>query len=214
VELKYFLVLVMERKKRTPKTDLTPALLKFRAKRKWQIALRRYLLGQSSSSAYAPYFGLDFQNFRQWIELQFDKEMNWANFGSTWQLDHVVPVNFFDFQSDPDMRLCWNFINIRAERSEKDMDSQNYLDLLSAKSYFQTLYEETGFSSAKNMIQRIAEIERAEIASTAEQQFFVRENLPYLNIIADFNEYEFDKLNHGVSVKEILLERELLNKYK
>jgi hypothetical protein len=204
----------MARKKTADKVELTPAELKFRAKRKWQIALRRYLLEQSTSSAYAPYFGLDFQNFRKWIGLQFKPGMNWENFGSSWQLDHIVSVNFFDFESDADMRLCWNFINIRAEKIESDKNKQNYLDLLAAKTYFETLYEETGFAAARNMIQKIILIENIEVASTTDQQSFVKENLPYLNIVADFSEYEFSQLNYGVSVKEILLERELLNKYK
>src|SRR4051812_18265828 len=91
----------------------------FNDKRKWQIALRRYVLEQQMTSTYAPFFGLDISNFREWIQLQFINDMSWENFGKTWQLDHIVPVAYFDFQDLTDLKLCWNFLNIRVVSSDK-----------------------------------------------------------------------------------------------
>src|ERR1700733_6249523 len=122
------------RKKWTPKTEITDSLLKFREKRKWQIALRRYVLEQNKSSYYAPFFGIDSGNFRKWIELQFEKDMNWENFSLIWQFDHIIPVNYFDFTNKNDLRLCWNFINIKAERIDAPEVQMGHIDILSAKS--------------------------------------------------------------------------------
>jgi hypothetical protein len=204
----------MARKKREIQTEITPELLKFRAKRRWQITLRRYLIEKSPCTAYAPYFGIDILNFRKWTELQFDRGLNWENFGSAWQFDHVVPVTFFDFDSDADMRMCWNFINIRVENIQAEAKSGPKLGVLAAKGYFKTLYEKTGLPVAKSLLDRISEIELSELASSKQQQAFINENLGYLTTISDFVEYEFDKLNYGTPIKEILLEREFINKYK
>ena len=84
----------------------------FNEKRKWQIALRRYIIAGFKCFNYAPYFGIDAANFRKWIEIQFDKDTNWENFSKAWQFDHIVPVAYFNLKDEVDLKLCWNFINI------------------------------------------------------------------------------------------------------
>src|ERR1700761_583282 len=133
----------MARKRWTPKEEVNDALLLFREKRKWQIALRRYILEQRWGSSYAPYFGLDIVNFRKWIELQFDTETNWGNFSETWQFDHIIPVAYFDFGNDLDLRLCWNFINIRLEKISNNKNRGHRVDVLASRAYFERLYEQT-----------------------------------------------------------------------
>ena len=80
----------MTRKKWTPKEEVTPELLVSREKRKWQIALRRYVLEGNPSTRYAPYFGLDINTLRNWFELQFVEPMSWENFGTKWQFEHHI----------------------------------------------------------------------------------------------------------------------------
>jgi hypothetical protein len=81
-------------------------------KRKWQIALRRYVLEGSPARNYAPYFGLDIKNMRYWFELQFEKDYSWNNFGKRWQFSHLIQVTHFDFESELELNLCWNFTNL------------------------------------------------------------------------------------------------------
>ena len=57
----------MARKKWTPRDEITPELLAAREKRKWQIALRRYVLDGNPSTRYAPYFGLDIKTLRRFL---------------------------------------------------------------------------------------------------------------------------------------------------
>jgi hypothetical protein len=52
----------MKRKRWTAKTEVDASLLQFREKRKWQIALRRYILERNKSTYYAPFFGLSIEN--------------------------------------------------------------------------------------------------------------------------------------------------------
>src|SRR5205085_7867496 len=163
----------MTRKRWSPQTEITPALLKFREKRKWQIALRRYVLEKNISSFYAPYFGLDLENMRKWFALQFDPEMSWDDFGNKWQFDHIVPVTFFDFSDETDLRLCWNFTNIRVEKFQRNKDRSNRLDVLAAKTYFEELYNQTLYPICGKMLDKIDRLEISNLTSTEKQKKFI-----------------------------------------
>lgn len=202
----------MARKKWTPQEEVTDSLLLFREKRKWQIALRRYVIEQKPMAFYPPYFGLDITNFRKWIGLQFDKDTNWGNFSIAWQFDHIIPVAYFDFKQEADLRLCWNFINIRLEKILPNKNRGHRIDVLASKAYFKKLHRETGYSICLDMIQKIDRIEVTEIRSTLEMEKFIHGNLKFLEIVSSFSDYEFSRLNQGLTINEIINERELLRK--
>jgi len=202
----------MKRKKWTPKEDVTEAVLKFREKRKWQIALRRYILEKNPCTSYAPYFGLDILRFRKWIELQFDQDSNWENFGSVWQFEHIIPVIYFDFKEDDDLKLCWNFINIRVERIVNN-DRGNPVDVLAAKSYFKELFNNTGYLVCLKMLEKITMLEFSQVYSNKILETFIKDNIDYVQTLATFTSYEFSKLNQGESFSDILLEKEILKKF-
>ena len=211
-QVETFYLCGMNRKKWTPKTDVTESLLKFREKRKWQIALRRYVLERKWASSYAPYFGLDVEKFRKWIELQFDGENSWESFSKNWQFDHIVPVAYFDFNQETDLKLCWNFINIRVEKLDLNKNRGNRVDVLAAKAYFEGLYKNTGYSVCGDMIKKIEEIEVAEIRSSKNLEEFMIEYEQYIKVISSFSVYEYSRLNEGVEVSKVLEERDFLNK--
>jgi hypothetical protein len=208
-----FLNLFMERKKWTPRAEITDALLKFREKRKWQLALRRYVLEKNISAAYAFYFGLGIEQFRNWIEIQFTEQLNWDNFGSAWQFDHIVPVAYFDFGTEDDLKLCWNFINIRVEIIELNKNRGNRIDIIAVKPYFEALYHKTGYSFCLKMIDKINIIEVSNIACEPAIEDFIIKNKVHLEIISSLSKEEFNSLNMGMSVDDLLLEREIIKKF-
>ncbi len=203
----------MNRKKWTPKTEITEELLKFREKRKWQLALRRYVLEKKGSLAYAPYFGIDVEGFREWISLQFSDELNWDNFGSDWQFEHIIPVNFFDFSDESELRLCWNFMNLRVVALEPDKPVGAGINLLAVKTYFLEMYNKTGFEFYHKMLLKIDKIQDVGINITPNLENFIISNTERLNKLSNLNEEEFSKLNQGISLKDILFEREILSKF-
>ena len=202
-----------KRKKWTPKEEVTDAVLRFREKRKWQLAFRRYILERNGSQFYAPYFGLDIENYRKWIELQFTEGLNWDNFGTAWQFDHIVPVAYFDFANKQDLVLCWNFVNIRVERLESNKPSGNRIDLLAVKSYFQALLDKTNYSICERMTRKISEIEIASIVSEPALEDFLINHKEELEQLASLSPEEFASLNKGTSLADIFLEREILRKF-
>ena len=148
----------MKRKRWTPQGEATPELLKVREKRRWQISLRRYVLEKNLCLAYAPYFGLDIENMRLWFEFQFNDELNWTNFGEKWQFDHIIPVTYFDFSNEEELKMCWNFTNLRVEHIKHGKDRGKRLDLIHAREYFREMYETTGFEICLKLLQKIDSI--------------------------------------------------------
>jgi hypothetical protein len=203
----------MARKKWTKKEEETPALLKFREKRKWQISLRRYVIEQSPCTAYAPYFGLDIKNLRQWFEYQFQAEVGWDDFGSKWQFDHIIPVTYFNFADQEELRLCWNFTNLRVEKFQLNKDRGNRLDVFAAKQYFEDLFNATNYLPCRKLLHKIDQLELSNFVSTESQRAFIKEHWDYLNMIEGYSEFEFDLLNSGRSIEEVKKEIEFLKKY-
>jgi hypothetical protein len=202
-----------KRKKWTVNEEVTPALIRFREKRKWQLALRRYIIEKKATYEYAPYFGLDIDSFRQWIELQFTGELNWNNFATKWQFDHIVPVAYFDFSIDNDLMLCWNFINLRVETIDDNKMRGNRVDVLAVKKYFEALHKKTGYDKCLQMIFKIESIEIVDIISTEVQEQFILQKQKDIDAFASFSVDDYARVNKGESLKDILLEKEMLKKF-
>ena len=196
-----------------PDEETANSAYKFKEKRKWQIALRRYILQNNQTSSYAPYFGIDIQGFRNWIELQFTQGLNWENFGSEWQFDHVVPVAFFDFNQDKDLYLCWNFINIRVAKLDEQTNRANKTALLVVRNYFDDLFNKTGFLVCRQMVERIQQMEASAYIFNPSQEIFIKENKEKLEALPDLTAGEMSQLNQGTSLKDILLQKEILKKF-
>ncbi len=144
--------------------------------------------------------------------MQFTEGLSWESFGANWQFDHIIPVTYFDFGNDHDLRLCWNFINIRIEEVQKSKDKGHRADVLMAKKYFSDLYSATGYEVCMSMLQLIDRIETTEMISTTKQQDFILQQNEYLKLIEGFTPYEFELLNSGRSIEEVKKEAEFIRK--
>jgi hypothetical protein len=188
----------------------SPELIRFREKRKWQIALRRYVLETGFSTQYAPYFGLDRKSIRNWFEIQFANNLNWSNVGTAWQFDHIVPVIYFDFSKEEELRMCWNFTNLKVEAVHLNKNKGAGIDVLAAKAYFHELYSKTQYEPCRKLLSKIDYIEQAELVSSEKQLEFIKQHRAYLDAISDYSIFEFDLLNRGRGVEDVNKEVELL----
>ncbi len=50
---------------------------------------------------------------REHIQGQFGRDMQWSNYGSTWEVDHIVPCNSFDLSNPDEQRRCFHWSNLR-----------------------------------------------------------------------------------------------------
>jgi hypothetical protein len=109
--------------------------------------------------------------------------------------------------------LCWNFINIRVEKTDTDKVRGGGTDVIAVKAYFQNLYNVTQYGFCKRMLQKLATIEAANLHSHPAIENYLIENKEHLEQVASLSKEEFALFNAGTSVKDILLEREILRKF-
>ena len=203
----------MSRKAIIPASDVTPDLLRSREKRKWQIALRRYVLEKKASAEYAPYFGLDIASLREWFEMQFEPGIGWGDFAHQWQFDHIIPVTHFDFSDDLELKMCWNFTNLRVSPLATHKGSGYQSDLLAAKNYFENLHRATQYKPCLALLEKIEKLNHPELLNLDKQQAFITKHRPYLDILENYSSFEFGLLNSGRTIDEVTKEVAFLKKF-
>jgi hypothetical protein len=72
-------------------------------------------VGSVRGGKYADAVGYRWADLRAHIEAQFTPEMSWENWGDVWELDHIIPLSTFKYESldDPLFRECWALSNLR-----------------------------------------------------------------------------------------------------
>ena len=63
-----------------------------------------------------------------WLEYQFDKNMNWDNYGTYWVVDHVLPVASFNHENPEDVKKCWNWKNLRPLEKIENIIKKDNID--------------------------------------------------------------------------------------
>ena len=56
--------------------------------------------------------GCTAQQLRDHLQGQFTKGMSWNNYGK-WHVDHILPCASFDLTDERQMKICWNWQNLR-----------------------------------------------------------------------------------------------------
>jgi hypothetical protein len=66
--------------------------------------------------------------FKQWIESQFNENMNWENYGKYWHIDHINPCCMFDLTKDKDQKESFHWSNLRPLEIIDNQKKTNKLD--------------------------------------------------------------------------------------
>ena len=186
--------------------------IQLKLKRKWQIALRRYIIDNNPSASYAPYFGLPSAKFKNWLELQFYAGMTWGNFGKTWNITQRVPSSLFDLTAEDELKLCWHYINISVQ-ALAEPPSEAPQKLIATKIFFETMYAATAIVKCREMTDKIVEIEKIVQIDSQILLKFLRENQNLLKEVESFESDDFARLNKGEDMHTLLMEKEIIKKY-
>lgn len=57
-----------------------------------------------------------------YFELLFDDNMNWENQNKYWQIDHRIPVKWFDLFDEEELLFCCNFKNLQPMAAQLNND--------------------------------------------------------------------------------------------
>ena len=78
-------------------------------------SIRTHIKGNKKRACWESVVGFTSKELRRHLERGFGPGMTWDNYGTFWNIDHIVPISAFNFssQSDHDFKLCWSLKNLR-----------------------------------------------------------------------------------------------------
>lgn len=79
--------------------------------------------GFSKSNTINKYLDWNIEELKKHLEKQFNKEMNWDNYGIYWHIDHIVPQSCLPYtnMSDDNFKKCWSLDNLRPLEAKQNM---------------------------------------------------------------------------------------------
>ncbi len=95
----------------------------FRLRENISNSIYKVLKGKKAGKSILKYLGYTIQELRENIEKQFDKNMNWENYGKYWHLDHIIPHSLFQYNSmeDREFKECWSLSNLRPLEAKQNL---------------------------------------------------------------------------------------------
>lgn len=90
----------------------------FRLNHSIGVSISNTIKNQSFDSRYIEWpikVGYTAKQLKEHLEKQFTPPMSWENYGSYWEIDHIIPKYKFNFTSydDKEFKICWSLMNLR-----------------------------------------------------------------------------------------------------
>ena len=86
-----------------------------------RVSINKALLGHKCGHNWEKLVGYTINDLKIHLESQFDINMSWANYGSYWHIDHIMPINSFNASDIKELKLCWSLDNLRPLEAHKNM---------------------------------------------------------------------------------------------
>ena len=99
-------------------------------------AICRSLKGNKAGQHWEDLVPYNLEQLRQHLESQFIPPMSWDNYGTYWEIDHIIPQNLFHFitYQDEQFQICWSLMNLRPLKIVQDQKMvQIYLTIFDRK---------------------------------------------------------------------------------
>lgn len=87
--------------------------VQFKIKKVLRTRLYKTIKGTKTSKQLLTILGIELEQFLRWIEYQFVDSMSWDNYGTYWEIDHVLPCASFDLSDDQQKQKCFHWSNMR-----------------------------------------------------------------------------------------------------
>jgi len=107
--------------------------------------VHKMLKGKKTSYKYL--IGCDLCFLKKWLEYRFSNGMNWNNYGSYWHIDHILPINAFDFRNKIHQQICFHWTNLQPLISLENIKKSDTIEL---HHYFNNLVNVVRFNSKYN----------------------------------------------------------------
>lgn len=64
---------------------------------------------------------------REHLEKQFTNEMSWDNYGSLWEIDHIIPTSSFKLGTLEDQQKAFSYLNMQPLKIQDNRRKNNYI---------------------------------------------------------------------------------------
>lgn len=86
--------------------------------------IRDAMQGKSKSQRTVELIGCSIPYLNIWMELQFQKDMTWENYGD-WHIDHIRPCASFDLSDPKQQQQCFHYTNLQPLWAEKNLQKKD-----------------------------------------------------------------------------------------
>jgi len=83
----------------------------------------------------------DMELLKKWLQFCYKDDMTDDNYGSKWNLDHVIPINHFDIQNNLDIhkKNCFSWFNISPIICKHNFSKQTHVDTEQLENHVESL---------------------------------------------------------------------------
>lgn len=88
------------------------------------------LHGKKSGRHWGKLVGYTIAQLKKHLEKRFTQDMNWENYGTFWEVDHIIPQSVFNFlgAEDIDFKRCWSLKNLQPLEKSKNRRKSDKLE--------------------------------------------------------------------------------------
>lgn len=99
----------------------------FRLKSKLKTDIYISLKRRKKSKKLEDIIGLSLDEYKKYIEKQFEDWMTWENWGLyTWHIDHIIPLS--SAKTEEEVYLLWHYRNLRPLSAQENLKKSNKID--------------------------------------------------------------------------------------
>ena len=115
--------------------------INFKIKENVSSAVNSVLCGRKNNRQVELLIGYKIENLKNGVEKQFTSKMSWSNYGIansnnyTWNLDHIIPISYYNFINEEEIKKCWNPRNIRPLSAIENSKRKNDFDIALVEEY-------------------------------------------------------------------------------
>jgi len=75
-----------------------------------------------------------------WFEYFFNDEQNWFNYAENWQIDHVIPIKFFDLKDENQLKFAFHWSNVQPLKIKLNSKKYTKISIQTINSHLKKLY--------------------------------------------------------------------------
>jgi NTP pyrophosphatase (non-canonical NTP hydrolase) len=161
-----------------------------------------FMKGLKGGKKWESVVGYSFEDLKKHLQGQFTPEMSWENYGSFWEIDHIIPKK--NFKENEDISVIWNLKNLQPlevnlNRSKGNKNNKRRIDVKIDYLNQQLATENNDYESISGRLKDIDIIrllhasmgmstESSEFVDTVKKTIFYGKSLDKVNLIEEMGD--------------------------